>query len=380
MFKASAANDATPGDYVVQLAGSETGGSSAAANWVTVTVRPAAPSYTYYLPVIFKRPPLTGPWYMESQTSPPDGAIVPTRVLTAAGPLGVQAAPAVRRLSLGGEPLALAVVDDALGAVLLGDGRLLRVDLAALAIRDTILVGPQPQVLARGDAAQLFVGLDGGIAQVDLAGGQILATTPLPGRITALAWDAAGQRLFAADAQNDQLLVLTGSPPRVTRSLPLPEKPGLLVFDATANRLFIAFPGAKLVIALDAIELTETNRAQITGGPILDLALDTGRHRLIVLNALAPGWRGLTLLDTELRQLALAAGADLRSATALALSSAGHLLLPEAGGLVQIDGDSLAVEPRLPLPALTPAGGIAATGRAVYLIDVESQSLLEVSQ
>lgn len=380
MFKARAANDATPGDYFVQLAGSEAGGSSAAAKLVTVTVRAAAPGHTYYLPVIFKRPPLTGPWYMAAQTAPPDGAIVPTRILTAAGPLEVQAAPTVRRLSLGGEPLALAVVDDATGAVLLSDDRLLRVDLAALAIRDTILVGPQPQALARGDAAQLFIGLDGAVAQVDLAGGQILATTPLPGRITALAWDPAGRRLFAADAQNDQLLVLAGSPPHVTHSLPLPEQPGPLVFDAAANRLVIAFPGAKRVSAFNAVDLTETNRAQITGGPILDLALDTGHQRLIVLNALAPGWRGLTLLDSELRQVALAAGPELRSAPALALTSAGHLLLPEAGGLVQIDGDSLAVGPRLPLPALTPAGGIAAAGRAVYLLDGESQSLLEVSQ
>lgn len=391
IFKASVAIDVAPGTYALALSGSEAGGSTVSAGQAaTVTIyAPNTFNTTIYLPLIFKPRDNSGPWTMEAQAELPtaDGAIVPTRLLQPGSqPLETEAAIEVSHLLLDGDPVGLAI-DGLAGVVLLADGRLHVINLNTFAISDTRFVGQNPQTIEAGTAGSgvIFVGLGDAVTRLNLFTAATPNTVPVGGRVVDLAWDSAGRRLFGVDAEQRRLVLMHDNPLRVSAFAPLSDQPGQIVFDAATNRLVVSFPGAGQVAVFDAATLNRLETASLTGGPILEMAADSRSGHLYVLNALSPGWRGLTIFDQALRRQALVAGTDrvpLRSASALAVTSPANLLFPEASGLFKIDAQTLTVQKILPVRAVVPAGGlqVAPTGRDIFLLDVQQNQLIRIRQ
>jgi len=371
-----------PGTYTLQLSGSDAGGNVAAASEV-ITVTQAVSQTSTYLPAISKSPGTSGPWYMETAANTDTaGAIIPTAFLTPA--IGAQtAAENISVLPLASPPLALALDSAAgLGAVLQQNGLVDAVDLAAFALQPPIFVGQNPRLIALGapGSGQFFVALDAGVVKIDLPAGQVGAITPIKGRITGLVWDDARQRLLLADAANERLLALASQPLQPVATAPLGEQPGQLLLDAAANRLFALLPGAGQVIALDAATLTPIARANVTGGPLLAAALAPAQNRLVVLNALTPRLRMLTVFDTQLNRQALIAGSELvplQTATAVAATPAGSLLVAEASQVWQVIWPGLAAQPIAPVSA----GDVAVNPQtgAIYLLDAVRPVLVRIS-
>ncbi len=371
IFKARVDPTVAPGVYTGQLAGSERSGS-------TVFEPAAAPVEVYapgvlqwtYLPLVLGPVRRDGPWYLAQPEMASPGAIVPTDFLKPVEPSGLApaATPEVTAIELAGEPQALALVETAgLAAVLLADGRLETIDLARGQSRGSSWVGRQPQLMLSGgpQPAQVFVSLENEVALVDLATGQVAARWSGTGRWRGVGWDAATQRLFVADAANDRLVVLKDDLSQQLAELPLDRQPDQLLFDPRQRRLYISFPAEPQVIALDVDSLNLAASASLRGGPILELSLDESRQRLYVLNILAPAYRGLAVLETPtLRPLALAAGDEafpFQTASTLALTPAGQLIVPESTGLWQIrPADDYSVSNLYPGYNLSLAGAMLA--------------------
>jgi hypothetical protein len=311
------------------------------------------------------------------------GAIIPTDFLNAA-PLTAGSAAPTGQIQLEGEPLGLAISGNT-AAVLLVDGRLTIIDLPTFAAGRTLPVGPNPQAIAPGFAGsgQVFVSANGMLHQIDVRSGQTAAVLPIAGRLTALTSDSTGARLFAVDAENNRLLVFAGNPLQLTASRQLDEQPGQVTFNLAANQIIVGFPGAGQLAAFDADTLAATARAAVTGGPLLSIAANERPGQIVALNALAPGWRGLTVFDTALRRQALIAGAPdipLKTAATLAIAPDGGLLLPETTGLLHIELGTFITRRLLSLPTLTPGGGLTvAPAGNILLLDSAKNRLLRVT-
>ncbi len=344
------------GVYTGQLSGRDQDGHTTTGT-VPIQLYEAGAIQLTYLPLMMGPPRRDGPWYLSQADSPSPGAIVPDTFLQSAPPsltsLATVTPTAV--ISLSGEPQVMALADSAgLGAVLLIDGRLEIFNMTDQQIKGSVIVGNRPQSLT-ADASlpgQVYVGLDNLIVLVDLRTGQVIGRWAEPGRWRGLAQDAATRRLFAVDASGERLLILRDDLSRSLATVPLAEQPDQLVFDAATRQLYISFPAVPQILTIDADTLNPTNQTLLVGGPILDLALAPAPQRLYVLNALAPSYRGLTELDAStLAPLRLVAGAaefPLRSATALTVTPAGHLLVSETTGLWQISPDDFTVRTLLP--------------------------------
>jgi hypothetical protein len=395
IFKARVGTDVPTGTYTIQLSGSDRDGHTAfLADAAPVTIFDPGDLQFIYLPVILKAPGTSGPWYQAAaQTTPTpvhDGAIVPTEFLTTARPAQQSLAiPAqITKLALTDEPVALAV-DEAtgLGAVILANGTLETVDLISMQSTGTAFVGEGPQAITPGSpgTGQVYVSLQNGLARVEVRSGQVINRRVELGRIRGLAWDSATQRLFAVDAEHDRLLLFQPDLSSLDEVHSLDYQPDQLFLDSANRQLYLSFPAASQVIAIDADNLTTTARASLTGGPILDLAFDARRHRLYALSALAPGHRGLTAwLAQTLHQTALAAGSfnfPLRYASALALTPAGDLLISEMTDLWQIDPDTFTITHSFPAGHLAPAGGLSINRNegSIYMLDRRQASLVRIS-
>jgi hypothetical protein len=248
-------------------------------------------------------------------------------------------------------------------AVLLADGHLEIVDPKGHSQR-TVLTGDNPQAVittAPGPAGA-YVSLATGVALVDLQTSKLLARWSGAGRARGLAWDAATGRLFVADAGQDRLLVLSDDLSRQLAAVSLPQQPDQLIFDSQTRHLYLSFPAVTQIVAIDADTLSMAAQASLEGGPILDLAWDAGRHQLYGLTALAPSYRGLAIWDTpDLHLAALVAGREdfpFRTASALALTPTGRLLIPEATGLWKLWPDSFAVSNLYPFQEVRSVGTI----------------------
>ena len=387
IFKAKADPLLAPGVYSSQLSGRErTGSTATAADAAPVQVYETGSLTRIYLPLMLTSPPQDGPWYLSEPPAPSPGAIVPSHFLQPDAPSAAAQAAPVESLpiSLAGEPRAIALAEDAgLGAVILADGRLEIIDLTAGQSKGAIFVGDRLQAVAINalDPTHAYVSLEGGLARVDMQAGQVATRWPEPGRWRGLAHDAATRRLFAVDAGQPRLLVLRDDLSQPMAKLSLDHQPDHLIFDPAARRLYIAFPAVPEVIAIDADSLAVTARASLSGGPLLDLALDPARNRLYALSALAPRYRGLTVWETPtLQQIALVAGASefpLQTAASLAVLPTGHLLLPETTGLWQITPRNFAAGSLLPLDAFPPGGRVAVnrSSGSIYILDPAARQL-----
>jgi hypothetical protein len=362
-FQAKVGTNVEPGTYFSQLSGQDRDGHTAFdAHAVPVEVA-AAPFPVTYLPIIFGPIRRDGPWYFSTPETASPGAIVPDVLLEPANEVQsvtpLTAPPAA--IPLAGEPQAIVLEQSTgLGGVALAGGSLEIVNLTSWETTQTLELGGDLQRLSSGPPGSVFVSLSDGLAQIDLPVGQVVKQLTGLGRLRGLAWDAATSRLFVADATHDQLLVFSDNLNR-QQTRPLHCQPDQLIFDEPAHQLYITCPADLLVMTFQADSLTPTAQAALTGGPILDLVLDAPRQRLYALSLLAPGHQGITIWQTPtLQQVALLAGSSdfpLQTASALALTPAGQLLIAEPGGVWQMDpadyrvsrtpvaGDTLAVQP-----------------------------------
>jgi hypothetical protein len=253
-------------------------------------------------------------------------------------------------IPLAGQPQAIALAENQkLGLVLLADGHLEMIDLIARRAAGTVWVGDNPQAgTVATTPARAYISLDNGLAAVDLNSRTLAGSVTGLGQLRDLAWDTVTRRLFVAEAEHNQLLVFGEDLTGPAASLFLPHQPDQVVIDSLARRIYLSFPAAAQVMAVNIDDLTIDSVASLTGGPILKMVLDSSHRRLYVLSALAPTYRGLTVLDTPgLNQLAVVAGAGdfpLRTATSLALTPAGQLVVAETGGLWQIKPDDFTVK------------------------------------
>lgn len=382
-FKAAVAANVSPGIYPSLLRGRNRAGDTAfAPQAAPVQVVAAGTLKTTYLPIVMASRS-DGPWYFSTSEDSTPGAIVPNAFLKTS--LGIQAhmgQPNSIALTLAGEPQTLAIDESSgLGAVILRDNRLEIVDLASLEVKNTLLLASQPQSIAFGAFGQAYISLENGLARLNLRTGQIINTRNETGRLRGLAWDALTQRILAADAQHDRLLVLNEDLSQTLAAVPLSGQPNQLLLDNSTRQIYVAFPAVPQVTAIDADTLTITAEARLNGGPLLDLALDPRQHRLYALSALAPLYRGLTIWQTpKLSQVALVAGSGnflWQSGQALAVLPAGQLLTSDISGIWQINPGQFELTP-LAAASLAPAGGLAVSRQGVIYALEPALNLLRV--
>ncbi|GIK37362.1 MAG: hypothetical protein BroJett011_11950 [Chloroflexota bacterium] len=367
IFRAKVAVDLAPGTYTSRLIGSDREGHTVlAASAAPVRVLNSGPFQLTFLPLITAPPRRDGPWYFSTPANTSPGAIVPDTFLQ---PVGSEQEPIISSaaltesasIRLTGEPHAVALAEDKkLGLVSLADGHLEVIDLATRQSERTLWVGNNPQavIIPPDNPARVYVIIDDGLIMLDLNSRQPIKIVTGLGHLGDLAWDAVTQQLFVSDAGHEQLLVFGRDLKGPLAQFSLPHQPDQVIVDSTARQVYLSFPAAGQVMAVNADKLLITGVASLTGGPILDMAVDRTRHRLYVLSALTPTYRVLTILDTPgLNPVALVAGAGnfpLRTSTSLAITPSGQLVLSEFNGLWQIGPDDFTVRQISSAPEATP--------------------------
>ena len=142
----------------------------------------------------------------------------------------------------------------------------------------------------------LGVAKQGTISVVNLVSGKVTSTIEVGRHPTALALDAAGQRLFVANTNDDSVSVIDLTRNKVIRTFALQPfatkvdglAPTALAFDQATNRLYVALGGANAVAVLEA------RRGRIlglipSGWYPNALALDPARSKLLVGTMLGVG-------------------------------------------------------------------------------------------
>ena len=141
----------------------------------------------------------------------------------------------------------------------------------------------------------------GSVSVVDLLRGVAVATIEVGRHPTALAHDAAGNRLFVANANDDTISVIDTATRRVTETIALAPfarpvdgiAPTSLAYDAAGNRLYIACGGINAVAVYD---LAARRIAGLipTGWYPVSVALDANAGNIVVgtLLGVGSGFRG----------------------------------------------------------------------------------------
>ena len=389
-FRAKIDPSVAPGTYTSELSGSARDGYTAfAAESAPVQVWPAGALQSTYLPLIFGPRRTDGPWTMAVGSTQPPGVIVPTYFLQPTQPAGLTAltvAPALTSLSLPGEPQRLVLDDESgLGAVIFTDAEghtsLQAFNLESLQALHIIQLDSLQQLSSDAPApGQIYVSLADSLALVDLHSGQIIHQLTGLGRLAGLARDPLTGRLFVADPGQDQLLVFKDDLSRLVTAIKFSHQPNHVLADPNSRRVYISFPAAPQVLAIDADALTITAQADLMAGPIFDLAFDPARQRLYALHALAPDYHGLSVWSTPaLSPVAVVGGARdflLRTASALALTPSGGLLVAEADGLWRIAPADFTVSNAYPAAPNPTAGGLKVGHLGgVYVLDTRTSQL-----
>jgi DNA-binding beta-propeller fold protein YncE len=387
-FRARAAADLLPGIYTSDLAGSA--GEATAVLTQTAPVRVMTHIVHTYLPLVQGGQP-GGVWYAAQATPEGGGAggdtIVPTGFLAGAGSeVGAAQQPgsmAASRVPVGGEPRALAL-DGRLGRAYaaLAGGQLAVVNLDTQAVDRRIDLGGEPQALALGpEAGTLYVSLDTGeIVRVDTVKGKVAARAGGLGRPAGLAFDPPTGRLLVADAQAGAILGFSQDLSTRVAAHSLEELPDQLLLDAAGRRLVVTLPGARRVVALDADTLQPAATVELSpGGPLVQAALDPARNRVLVLRALSPDYRGISVLRAgDLAPQALIAGSPawpLARAAALAALPDGRLVVAEGNVLYWISPDKFEVVGRVGLNEPISAGGLSADPAGGHVAGADSDSI-----
>jgi DNA-binding beta-propeller fold protein YncE len=382
-FRAQLADDMPHGTYFSQLYGS--------AVTTTVSLTQAAPVRVvarvdrYYLPIIAAGNN-TGVWYMgvSSDQSPSkgfqparpdtstaetydgDGAIVPTHFLLESDDASK---------SEGGQLFAIASPNlFALDArrdrayVGLSNGGLMVLDPNSLEVEHRIPLESELVDLVPGPrAGSVYASLSAGeVILIDAVRGEVVARAGDLDRPRGLAFDPESGNLLVADAGRGEVFrfsqdLAARSSTRLSGGLP-----DQVQLDPAGRRLYVMLPGEQKVLALDVDTLRPIAEADLAGGPIIDMALDTNRARLYVLSALSPRYRGISVLQAhDLSLVALVAGSQanpLKKATALTLLPDGQLLVAEGLRLYWISPQSFGVVRQARLAPATPACGTGCPG------------------
>jgi hypothetical protein len=185
--------------------------------------------------------------------------------------------------------------------------------------------------------------------------------------------DPQTETVLIADAGQGRIVRFTGDLSAQLGVYKLEDLPSQVELDADGRRLYVLLPGARQVLALDADTLRPVARAELVGGPLVEMALDLQHERVYVLSALSPEYRAISVLGAEdLSELALVAGSPavpLKRAGALSLAPDGQLLLAEGARLYQVSPEDFRLVGQADM--LYPAGhsGLEAdpvTGRIVW--------------
>jgi hypothetical protein len=364
-FRAHVRDDVPLGTYTSQLTGSALGTTASLAQ--AAQVRVVAHMEQTYLPMMVGATQNGGVWYsqvpLESLPASPednadadsqgDGAIIPTHFLHGPANLlesGHQAIQGVYLFLDTGEPQVLAV-DGRWGRAYVGlaGGGLAVLNLETLEVEKYISLDSDLITLTPGSRVGTAYGVleTGVVVLIDTAGGDIIARFGDLGRPRALVFDPQTDSLLVADAAQGAIIRLRSDLTARLATHRLDAEPDQMLLDRTGRRLYVMLPGARRVISLDADTLRPGADTELVGGPLIDMTLDAARGRLYILSALSPRYRGISVLKTgDLFSLALVAGSPdipLRQATALTLSSNGHLLVVEGSQLYRISPDDFAL-------------------------------------
>ncbi len=390
IFKAKVGADVVTGTYTLNLQGNDREGhTTLATDAAQITVLDPDKLQFLYLPIILKSLDNTGLWYVTTaQTTPDDGTIMPTHLLTSTQPTLAKLAATGESvdLPLAGEPRALALDEIAgLGVIALSDGRVEIIDLVRRQSLGTVFVGDNPQLVITGTpgSGQAYLSLANGLAQIDMPSQRVVSKRLGLGRMRGLVWDSATQRLLAIDAEQDRLLVFNADLSQQTAMVPLEHQPDQLIFNSSTRQLYLSFPGASQVAAINVDTLTFTARASLAGGPILDMVFDTNLNRLYALSALTPNHQALIALDgLSLASIALVAGSadlTLQAASTLALTPGGDLLVSGANNLWQVSSTTFTINQTYPLKYPVPANGLRVSqpNGTIYMLE-PSSSLLRI--
>jgi hypothetical protein len=388
-FRARAAADLPPGVYASDLAGSA--GEATAVLTQTAPVRVVTHLTRIYLPLM-RGGQSNGVWYAAQATSAGGEAggdtIVPTGFLAGAeGKAGAaQQIPStgVSHIPLGGEPRALALAHQVY--VALAGGRLAVVSLDRQTVDRYIDLGGEPQALTLGpEADTLYASLDTGeVVRVDGIQGKVTTRAGGLGRAAGLAFDPPTGRLLVSDAQAGAIVGFNPDLSARVATYSLEDLPDQLLLDAAGRRLVVTMPGARRVVALDADTLQPVAAVELSpGGPLVQAALDAARGRVIVLRALAPDYRGISVLRTgDLAPLALIAGSPawpLARAAALAALPDGRLVVVEGNDLywisLGISPDKAEVVGRVHLSEPVSQGGLAADPVSGRIAGIDSSGV-----
>ncbi len=407
-FRARLADDLPLGTYTSQLSGSALGATAALTQ--AAPVRVVAHLERLYLPVV-RHNQNGGVWTMEvpnegssvylsqegvadarpvdysqdAQHLPGvetdgDGAIVPTHFLTQKNGLGIQGGQTTSRASqvFDGEEPRLVALDEGGDRAYVGltGGVLAILNLSNLEVESRIPLGSELVALAPGPEAGIVYGAlsMGEVILVDAARGEVNASTSDLGRPQDIVFDPRARNLLIADAADGRIIRLSQDLSARLDVVSLEDLPDQLALDPADRRLFVTFPGARRVLALDADTLRQLAETELAGGPLIDMAFDAARGRLYVLSALSPRYRGISVLRADdLFSLALVAGSPdvpLKEASTLALSSNSRLLVAEGIHLYSISPEQFEVCSQSRLEHPVGRGKLAAdqaTGRILWV-------------
>ncbi|MEM7348377.1 MAG: hypothetical protein AAF485_29455, partial [Chloroflexota bacterium] len=299
-FRVKISDDLELGTYTSQLSGSDQSGATVFADQIApMQLIEAGTLIDTYLPIILKGPGGQGAWYKSQLNVTTSNAIVPDTLLTIdpSNELVLAQQPSITYYNLAGQPQAMTLVETSeLAAILLKNGAVEIVDLQKNQQLGRLFINDVPQAIitASPHLHQAYISLADGLAKVDLEQQTIIAHSSGWGRLRGMAWDQQKKHLFVADPSQKQLLIFDEALTHLVQTLKLDHQPDQLIFKADTRQLFITFPAAAQIIAVDVDTLRVTAKHQVMGGPLLDMVLDPQRQKLYGLHALAPGHRGLT--------------------------------------------------------------------------------------
>jgi DNA-binding beta-propeller fold protein YncE len=249
------------------------------------------------------------------------------------------------------------------------------IDLTTMQEVRRLPLDSQPTSLVPGpDAGHIYAHTDEGeIVLIDTENGRVIAAAEAGERPQRMVFDPVTETLLVADAGDSTLKRFEADLSSLPESTSVEDIPGQILLDVERRRLFVLLPGINTILSLDADTLETKARYQTVGGPIVSAAYDSAAERLYVLSALAPRYRGLTVLQGEaLSFVALVAGSQalpLQHAQAVAVLGNGRVLLAEGRQMYILSTEDFTVVRVLPgdSPLAPAAFAPAAAPGAVWL-------------
>lgn len=120
------------------------------------------------------------------------------------------------------------------------------------------------------------------ISNVSISKTTPISKHPIPG----ISYDSANNTVFAANFQNDTVVVLNATSGRILRNLSFPGQVGAVYFDRAENMVYLTVPVVQQMYALNASTYARDGNVS-TGGYPSSIAADNAAGFLFVTNELA---------------------------------------------------------------------------------------------